>query len=99
MWIYMASFYAETSVQVQQQRRPYILASLFILLLSSASSIIKGLHLYAVLFEATPGPENVEAAFGIVGAYQDLVLASVSTLLWDLSVRIADAVLVSLLES
>ncbi|KAH6908434.1 hypothetical protein BKA70DRAFT_268781 [Coprinopsis sp. MPI-PUGE-AT-0042] len=94
MWIYMVSFYAETSLEIRKQRQPYVLASLVILLLSSASAIIKGLHLYAVLFEATPGPENVEAAFGVVAAYQDQVLAAVGTLLWDLSIRIADAVLV-----
>jgi hypothetical protein len=54
---------------------------------------MEGVYIYNVLFEVAPGPENVEAMVQIHEVYW-MRLLSPAGLIWDLAVRIADAVLV-----
>jgi hypothetical protein len=93
MWAYMVSLYLEAPLATRRKRLPYIIASLVILLLSSATAIIEGVYTYTVLFLVVPGPENVEAGIAVADAYQSQLLSAAS-LMWDISIWIADAVLV-----
>ncbi|KAH6880921.1 hypothetical protein BKA70DRAFT_1238639 [Coprinopsis sp. MPI-PUGE-AT-0042] len=92
MWIYMVSFYVEAQPEARRRRLPYIVASLAILLLSTSSSIVEGVYIYKVLFQVAPGPENVEAMLEIHDTYWTRLL-SPAGLVWDIAIRIADAVL------
>lgn len=93
MWIYMLSFYLEAQPDIRRRRLPYILASLAILVLSSAAAIMQGVYTYSVLLEASPGSDNVEAAEAIEEMYWAKLLAPAG-LLSDVAIRVADAVLV-----
>ncbi|KAH6908435.1 hypothetical protein BKA70DRAFT_268755 [Coprinopsis sp. MPI-PUGE-AT-0042] len=93
MWFYMVSLYLEAPLATRKKRLPYVAVSLLILLLSSTTAIIEGVYTYTVLFQVVPGPENVEAGMEIADTYQSQLLSTAS-LLWDISIWIADAVLV-----
>ncbi|KAH6873763.1 hypothetical protein BKA70DRAFT_1577665 [Coprinopsis sp. MPI-PUGE-AT-0042] len=92
MWICMASFFAEATQETRKRRLPYIIASLLILFLTSATSIIEGLYAYALLLEAVPGPEAITALDKVETYYTQLL--SIAGLLWDISIWISDTVLV-----
>ena len=95
MWLYMVSFYIEAPTETRLHRLPYLGASLFILLLFTAGSIIEGIGIYHVLFESSPGAENANAASTLLGRYADTPRATASGLAVDWSLRFADLVLVS----
>ena len=97
MWAYMASFYIEASPETRKHRLPYLLTSLVILVLSSASSIVFGVQEYLVLYNIAPGRENIEAAGDILFEF-DLKFFFRASLLGDMAYRVADAVLVSSVE-
>ncbi|KAH6908467.1 hypothetical protein BKA70DRAFT_1149695 [Coprinopsis sp. MPI-PUGE-AT-0042] len=92
MWIYMASFYLEAPLETRKRRRPYLIASLVILILSSAAAVLDSLFIYTTLFKVVPGPENAMDAYGIMGAEWDRWLRAAG-LLWDTGLRVCDAVL------
>ncbi|KAH6908446.1 hypothetical protein BKA70DRAFT_1481490 [Coprinopsis sp. MPI-PUGE-AT-0042] len=93
MWTYLVILCIEATPETRKRRLPYLSASLVILLLSSASAILRGLHVYTVLLEVTPGLNGVEAMIQISNAAWARLVAP-ANLLGDLAIRIADAVLV-----
>ena len=96
MWLYMISFYIEASPETRKRRLPYIAASLIILILTSASSIMLAVKQYKILFEIAPGPENLQAGAAIILQYQDR-FGGITSLLGDCAFRVGDFVLVCLL--
>jgi hypothetical protein len=96
MWLYMVSLYFEAPLETRIRRRPYIIASLLIFLLSFANTVIEGIYTYGILFQIVPGSENVEAGWDIADNYtHGTPLLPAGSLMWDLSIWVADAVLVS----
>ena len=93
MWLYMVSFYVDASTETRKRRLPYILASLVILLLSSAANITSSIHTYQILFEIAPGLENLDASLDILDKYY-LKLAAPASLVGDIGLRVTDLVLV-----
>jgi hypothetical protein len=94
MWVYMASFYLEASLETRKRRRPYLIASLIILILSSAAAVLDGMNAYTVLLDSSSGPDNAESAAMIIGAGFERWLRPAG-LIWDTALRVCDAVLVS----
>ncbi|KAH6904999.1 hypothetical protein BKA70DRAFT_1505872 [Coprinopsis sp. MPI-PUGE-AT-0042] len=92
MWIYMASFLAEATPETRKRRLPYIIASLAILLLTSATSIIEVVYTYALLLGTMPGPEGIVTLERVEIDYTRLL--SIGSLLWDISIWISDTILV-----
>ncbi|KAH6859179.1 hypothetical protein BKA70DRAFT_1135599 [Coprinopsis sp. MPI-PUGE-AT-0042] len=82
----MASFYLEAPLETRKRRRPYLIASLVILILSSAAAVLDSLFIYNTLFKVVPGPENAMDAYGIMGAEWDRWLRAAG-LLWDTGLR------------
>jgi hypothetical protein len=93
MCLCMVSLYLEAPPTTRIKRRPYIIASLLILLLSCANAVIEGIYTYNILFQIVPGPESVEAGWDIADPFKN-PLFSAGSLLWDISIWVADAVLV-----
>ena len=90
----MASFYLEATLETRRQRLPYLIVSLVILPLTSAVAVLDGLYTYHVLYSIIPGPENIEANLEVAfSSWNQLVVPA--GLVRDISIRIADAVLVS----
>lgn len=86
------SFYLEASPETRKRRLPYIVASLAILSLTTASGVMYAVRSYKLLFEVAPGPENVEAGLEILFRSQDTAW-SVASLLDSIALRIGDTVL------
>ena len=95
MWLYMVSFYMEAPTEPRRQRLPYLGASLFILLLYTTSSIIEGIGIYHLLFESSPGTENVNVALMLLVKNAESPRTIAVGLTGDWSLRFADLVLVS----
>ena len=93
----MVSFYIESSSEIRKRHLLYILASLLILVLSSAGAVVEGISMYNMLLNISRGPENVDAGWTIVDTYTTKLVAPAS-LLGDLAFRVADALLVCLLS-
>ena len=98
MWLYMFSFYIEASPETRRKRLPYIIASLIMLVLHSAASILIGVEVYTTLFEIEPGPEGLEAGAAIVWESEHL-LSNVASLLEDCALRVGELVLVRFLAT
>lgn len=94
MWIYMVSFFLEVPRETKKRRLPYILISLTILLLTTSSAILEGVSIYTSLFLVTPGEENALAGLEMVESFETRLITP-ATLLWDITLRISDGVLVS----
>lgn len=94
MWTYLIVLFIEATPETRKRRLPYLAASLAILLLFSASAVLRGLYMYTVLLDVTPSLDAVEVAIQISNAAWARLLAP-ANLLGDLAIRIADAVLVS----
>lgn len=93
MWLYMLSFYFESSIETRKRRLPYLLTSLIILLLFSTAAVFNGLYIYNVLLNVAPGPENAVEGLGLTHEY-NYKLLSIEGLTRDLSTRIADLLLI-----
>ena len=94
MWLYMVSLYLEAPIETRKRRRPYIIASLVILLLYSTSAIMQGIYTFSVLLEVESGLDNFEEVLATETAFWAKLLKP-SGILNDIAIRIADAVLVS----
>ena len=93
MWFYMLSFFLEAPKEIQEKRRKYILTSLAIVILFCVSSTIFALGVYRVVFEATPGPDYVEASLEVYST-QSTKYLSLASLFADIALRLSDLVLV-----
>ncbi|KAH6908445.1 hypothetical protein BKA70DRAFT_1222651 [Coprinopsis sp. MPI-PUGE-AT-0042] len=87
-----ASFYVEAPTEIRRRRRPYVITSLFILLLSCSAAIFDGIHIYNILLGVTPGPEHSLGGYKVI--MDNLTLGSVASLTFDIALWIADGVLV-----
>jgi hypothetical protein len=95
MWTYLLVLFLElASPETRKTRLPYLIASLAILLLSTASAVLRGLYAYTVLLDVTPNLDAVDVAIQISNTVWARLLAP-ANLLGDLALRIADAVLVN----
>ena len=96
MWIYIVSFYVEASLEVRKRRLPYIIVSLTILVLSSASNVMWAVQAYQIIFEMSPAVVNSELAEAILS--RNDTLEKPASLLADTALRVANALLVSFLH-
>ena len=93
MWLYMVSLYGDASLEMRRKRRPYLAISLVLLVLHCAADICWAIQMYSLLFAVPPGLEDYESYVEILIKYDEKFGAPAS-LIADLALRLADAVLV-----
>jgi hypothetical protein len=89
----MVALFLESPREVRRGRLPYLAVSFVLMCLWSASSILLAWSIYNMLLHARPGEEEFRVGLAYAGKIQDTTI-SMSSLLWDVAVRVADAVLV-----
>ena len=90
MWTYMLACHFDAPLETRKRRLPYLIASLTILVIFTAGSVMKGVYTYNLLFEMLPNFENIAA---IRDAYYTR-LYKPGKLLINVAFRISDGVLV-----
>ncbi|KAH6908539.1 hypothetical protein BKA70DRAFT_1562595 [Coprinopsis sp. MPI-PUGE-AT-0042] len=87
----MTSMYLELPAQTKKGRIPYLCVSFMLLAFTAASSIIHTSLTHDIFFHVSPGSENVLAGLQLIS---EMPNTEVVGLLADISIRIADALLV-----